>query len=148
MASRNDPLKRYLKVQRDKDRELETILERAARDARAQINRLPPGVGGRTRRAQLDRVVRAVKTAQMNLWRDDVTGVVVSGREEAMEAAEDAADALLDVLYASVPERYADRLSDGVKAAAREGMQSDAARVPKELSKSVYRNGVLHSGEV
>src|SRR5688500_11632 len=148
MATSNEPLRRYLSVQRVYDGELNRTLEAAARDIRAQVTKLPPGIGGRVRRAQLERVLAEIKTEQRAMWSDDVLGIVARGRKAAAETADLVTDAITAVLYAALPERVAAVLTAGLKGAAREGLEAMFARVPRQLSERVYRAGTLSSGRV
>jgi hypothetical protein len=131
-----DPLRRYLRVQTAADRELATRLERAALDARAQIRRMPPGT---VRRAQLERVLKRIQRAQANLWANDVTGVVRNGREDAVKAAQEAADALTRELWSRVPERQARALETSFSVSAGEGVGT--VRQQRQLSARVVGSG-------
>lgn len=137
--ARNDPLRRYLRVQRQTDAEIKRNLERAALDARAQIRQLPEGV----RKAQLQRALAAVTRAQADLWEHGITDAIVRGRSDAIAAAQTAADALTHELYARLPERSAGAVERGIRAAASEGMETEQARVPRELSRRVTGNRKL-----
>jgi hypothetical protein len=133
-----DPLRRYLRVQRAADTELKRSLERAARDARAQIRRLPRGT---IRRAQLERVLKQIKRAQALMWQEDVLGIVTSGRVEAVQAAQAAADALTRELWSRVPERQAESLDRAFRVSAGEGVGTTRDR--RELSTRVVGTGRL-----
>jgi hypothetical protein len=143
-----DPLRTYLTVQRRFDAELNRVLERAARDVSARIKRLPVWIGGEVRAAQLRLVLREIRTVQSSMWSSGVKGVVLRGRSDAMKAAEDAAETLTRVLYTALPPRVAETVRDGLEAAARSGLASDAARVPRELSRRVFHNAALANGHV
>lgn len=137
--ARNDPIRAYLAVQNATDAELRRLLERAAQNARAQMRRLPAGTGGDVRRAQLERVIRSIKTAQNGLW-TDTAGVIVRGRAQAITAAQDAADALTHQLYARMPERSARAVERGLNEQAAEGMRAERARTSRTLSRAVIGN--------
>jgi hypothetical protein len=136
--ARNDPLRRYLRVQAGVDRDLKRVLERAARDARAQIRRLPRGT---LRRAQLERVLRQIKRAQALMWQQDVLGIVTTGREEAVRAAQEAADALTRDLWRRVPERQAEALDRSFRVSTGEGVGT--RRQQRQLSTRVVGSGRL-----
>lgn len=144
----NDPLRAYLRVQREFDVELNRALERTARSIQARIARLPRGVGGDVRKAQLRSTLAAIRTTQMEMWNGPVTDNIKRGRKAAMEAAQNAAETLTRVAYASLPDAVAEALTDGLRLSAASGIASDAARIPRELSARVYRDGALSSGRV
>jgi len=133
------PLNRYLRVQRSTDQELKRTLERAARDARAQIRRTK-GPGAAIRRAQLQRTLTQIKRAQRAMWTQDVLGITQTGRGNAIEAGQQAADAIVHELYRRLPERQARAIEAGFTEAAREGIEAEKARVPRELAQSVVGN--------
>lgn len=134
-----DPLREYLKAQGRTDEELKRVFERAARDARAQIRRS----GSQVRKAQLQRVIKQINRAQRALWVEDTLGITQRGRGDAIEAAERAADALVDELYRRLPERQAEALERGLDATAAAGIEAEKARVPRQLSAAVVGNGKL-----
>lgn len=142
--ARNEPLRRYLTVQRRTDAQIKRDLERAARDARAQIKRLPNSM----RKAQLERTLAAITRVQANLWTDDITGAIVRGRSEAIAAAETAVDELTHQLYARLPERAATVIERGVRASSFEGMVTEQARVPRTLSTRVTGNSQLQQRKI
>lgn len=133
-----EPLRAYLGVQRRSDAELKRRLERAARDARAQIRRLPRG---NVRRAQLERVLRSIQRGQRAMWANDVDGVVRAGRIQAVQAAQEAADALTRELWRRVPERQARALETSFRVASGEGVGT--TRDQRELSSRVVGTGRL-----
>jgi hypothetical protein len=135
-------LEPYLRVQRQYDRELARILERTAKAIRARINRLPAGIGGDVRRAQLTLVLHEITRIQREMW-TDVLRTTQRGRKAGMQAAEDALETLLGPVYASLPEPVADAIRDGLRATAMSGIVSDTARIPRELSTRVYHHAAL-----
>jgi hypothetical protein len=148
MATNNEPLRAYLRVQRTYDAELNRVLERTARTIQARIGRLPVGIGGDVRKAQLRSTLAAIRTVQMEMWNGPVSDTIKRGRKAAMEAAENAAETLARVAYTALPPAVAEALTDGLRLSAESGIASDAARIPRVLSDRVYRNGVLASGQV
>ncbi|MET0416539.1 MAG: hypothetical protein ABW022_11020 [Actinoplanes sp.] len=68
--------------------------------------------------------------------------------DEAEKAAESAIEAMTRVAYAALPERAAEELVNGLRAAAESGLKSDAARKRRELSERVYRLRALHEGKI
>jgi hypothetical protein len=144
----DNPLRAYLQVQRKYDADLDRILESTARSIQARIKRLPIGVGGQVRAAQLRLTLAEIKTIQSAMWLDGVRGNIVAGRKAAYEAAIRGAETMAAVAYASLPERVAQSLIEGLRASAMSGIASDAARIPRELSTRIYRNRDLTSGNV
>lgn len=144
----SDPVGPYRRVQRNADRELQRILERTARDIRARINSLGTGIGAQVRKSQLNLVLAEIRKVQQTMWADSITGAVQRGRQAAANAAEDAVETLNRVLYSALPEEVAAALSDGLGLTARAGIESDMARVPRQLSTRVFRNSALANGFV
>jgi hypothetical protein len=147
VASPN-PQNVYGKVQLTYDVKLNTVLERAAKDIQRRIAGLPVGVGGDVRKAQLQLVLNEIRNIQQAMWTQGVLPTITSGQRDAAKAAENAAEALNRVLYASLPERVAEVVSGGLKATAMAGIERDHARVPRELSQRVYHDFALTSGQV
>jgi hypothetical protein len=144
----NDPLRAYLRVQRKYDVELNRSLERTARSIRARIQRLPAGIGGEVRKAQLQLALNEITRLQSEMWAGPVRSNIQAGRKAAAEAAVRAAETLERVAYAALPEWVAQALTDGLRATAMAGIEADMARLPRELSTRVYRTGALQSGAV
>ncbi len=139
--ARNDPLRAYLRVQLQTDTELKRMFQRAAKDAAAQIRKLPKGD---IRRQQLETVLRTLRKIQSDLWtggRTNVVSITTAGRARAVEAAVRNAETLLNTVYANMPTRVAGPLRDGLDAAARENILTDSVRQRRALSRRVYRSG-------
>lgn len=147
MATPN-PLRAYITVQTKYDRELARVLERAARDIWRRIESLGDGIGAEVRKAQLRLVLTEIRNVQQEMWVSGVGRVVRDGRRAAAEASESVAETLTRVLYAALPERVAQTVSDGLKATARAGIERDFARIPRALSTRVYHDFALTSGQV
>lgn len=143
-----DPFRRYRRVQQKYDAELAATLRRTAIQIRARINRLPAGIGGDVRRAQLTLVLNQIERVLRAMFTGPVLDIIQAGRKEAAEAAQAAAEAITAVAYTALPADVAQALVDGLEATARSGLESDFARVPRELSRRVYKNGALASGMV
>lgn len=150
MATPGDPLHRYLTVQQRYDRDLNWLLLRAAKDIRTQIQRLElkDGIGARVRTAQLRMVLTAIRQRQTALWIGGIRPLIMSGRDSARQAAQDAAEVMDAVLYASLPDGPAEAVSRSLRATAQAGLDAESARVPRELSKAVYANRDLATGRV
>jgi hypothetical protein len=147
MTSPN-PAQIYARTQLRFDAQLSRILERTAQDIRARIGRLPLGVGGVVRKAQLELVLSEIRTIQGVMWNDRIMSMVTTGKGIAAEMAESATEALEAVLYASLPESVADVVRGGLRATALSGIERDVARVPRALSARVYQDFALTSGQV
>lgn len=142
------PARAYARLQLQMDARLNLILERAARDIQARVARLPLGVGGQIRQAQLQLVLNEIRNIQQVTWNQNVLDTVIGGKGRAALAAEDATETLSRVLYGSLPESVADVVKDGLRATALAGIERDVARVPRALSNRVYRDFSLTSGQV
>jgi hypothetical protein len=143
-----DPLRQYLNVQHRFDASLRGVLERAALDIRVRINRLGTGIGADVRRAQLQSALFEIRNTQQSMWTQGVLPNVVRGQKAAALAAQETAETMDRVLYTALPHDVAQTVRDGLKATARAGIETEHARVPRQLSARVYRDFALTSGEV
>lgn len=147
----SDPAFRaYLAVQRKYDRLLLAALEAAAKDIERQLRilKVTPGIGATVRASQLRVTLAAIHEELGSLWGDDVTRVIMRGSRAAAEAAESAVETLSRVVYASLPERDAERLTRSLRATGRAGIEAAYARVPRPLSALVYKNQALTRGVI
>lgn len=142
------PARNYAQLQLQFDSRLNRILERVARDIQARVARLPVGVGGDVRRAQLSLVLNEIRNVQQVMWNQEIRDTIIAGKGRAALAAEDAIQTLSNAVYASLPERVADVVRGGLKATALSGIERDVARVPRALSARVYKDFALTSGQV
>lgn len=137
------PLTAYVRTQLIYDRKLAVMLERAARDIRTRIRTLKVGIGGEVRKAQLNLVLAEIRKVQEQLWQKGMRSVLLDGRQAGARAAEINAETLQRVMYASLPDEVAETLSRSIVATAAEGIATEHARIPRELSKRVYENQAL-----
>jgi hypothetical protein len=139
-----------MQVQREYDQILNRILEKTARDIRTQVAKLTvkQGIGAKVRVAQLRLVLAQIKREQHRLWINGVRPTIIQGQAAARKAAEDAAETIDRVLYASLPDGPAEAVSRSLKATAEAGLRADAGRVPRELSTRVYRDRDLSTRRV
>lgn len=93
-------------------------------------------------------VLAEIKREQDRLWRDGVADNMAKGRKAAAEAADKAADALERWALANLPAGPSRTLTNGLRAAARSGIESDRARLPRELSDRIYKNEALAKKKV
>jgi len=143
-----EPFRAYRGVQRKYDAALAAELERTARRIRARINRLPAGIGGEVRHAQLTLVLRQIDVLLRAMFGGPVLDMIQAGRKAAAQAAQDAVETITAVAYTALPEAVAEALVDGLDATAASGIESLFARVPRQLSARVYRTASLASGSV
>lgn len=138
----------YRKVQAGAEDELKRILERTAKQIEARIRTLKPGVGGVVRAAQLRLVLSQIRRLQQHMWNVSITPALQRRVDAAMKAGESAVEALTRVAYTALAGDAAAILLDGLRAAARSGFESDAARKKRDLSARVYKLSALHTGKV
>lgn len=144
------PLGHYAQVQIKYDREFARILERAARDIQRKLEKLAlkPGIGSVVRQAQLKLVLNQIAQILQAMWIAGILPTMAKGMKAAAEAAVTAQEDLERVLYASMPEKAADALRDSLRAQAQGGIDTAFSRVPRELSRRVYKDLALSSGQV
>lgn len=143
-----ESLQPYRKVQTDAEKELTRVLESTARAIRARISKLPVGIGGQVRGAQLRTTLAAIAKMQRSMWVGGVAPIVVGGVDDAEKAAESAIEAMTRVAYTALPDAAAEVLIRGLRLAAESGLKSDRARRKRELSAHVYRQAALQAGKV
>lgn len=142
------PFQPYRKVQGAAEVELQRVLERAARSIRARVAKLPVGIGGQVRAAQLRATLAEIARLQQTMWTAGVGPAIQRAVDAAIEAGEDAIEALTRVAYGALSDAAAESLVRGLRASAASGLRSDAARRKRELSERVYRLRALHDGKV
>lgn len=138
----------YRRVQKAAEDDLAAILESTARAIRARIAKLPRGLGGQVRAAQLRTTLAAIRKMQQAMWTGKIQPRVVRGIKDSEAAAESAIETMTRVAYAALPDAAAEALVRGLRAAAQSGLKSDAARVVRPLSARVYRQRALDEGKV
>lgn len=143
-----EPLHPYRKVQTQVEKELTKVLESTARAIRARISKLPVGIGGQVRAAQLRATLAAIAKMQRSMWVGGVAPVVRRGVDDAEKAGESAIETMTRVAYAALPDAAAEVLVRGLRLSAESGLKSDRARRKRELSAHVYRQAALHTGKV
>lgn len=137
----------YLRTQRVTDREINAMLEKAARDARRQLRNLGDA-GDKVQIARLRSTVVAIKRQQHELWSSGFRDAMVRGRKAAGHAAENAAQALdRSVWGRNIPRTIAGRVRRlQTEASAR--IEAAVRRIPRTLSSRVYKNEALASGKI
>lgn len=142
MATDRDPLLGYLKVQSRVDSELRKILREAAVEVAREITRLAqkPGVGSRTREAQLALFLEFLKEYYEELWVHEIMPVISKAFPLAIQAANQAAEFIDQVLRTAVGEQQAEALLDSVRVQARLAQQLDLEARGRLLSTRVWNN--------
>lgn len=144
------PFQPFRRVQASMDAETRRIMERSAKDIQKRVAALDikTGIGAQVRAAQLRLVLKQINARLAAAFVGELLPSVQAGRKAAAEAAQTAAELLTAVAYTALPDDVAEALTRGLDATARAGIESDFARVPRELSSLVYKNSALASGKV
>lgn len=143
-----EPFQPYRQVQGKAERDLARILEATAKRIQRRIERLPIGVGGTVRAAQLRVVLAEIRRLQRLMWRNQLDPAIRAAVEAALEAGESAVEALTAVAYSALSPDVAEALVDGLRLTAQSGLRSDAARRKRALSSRVWNQQALHEGKV
>jgi hypothetical protein len=145
-----NPLNRYAKYQQVIDGRLKMILIEAAVETARKIYALAtkPGVGARTREAQLAMFLQYLKEEQEDLWSNHIQPLIQRSFPGAADAANSAADYIDNLLRHAVGERQADALLEGIKVQARIAQQFDLEARAKNLSGKVWKNVNVNSGRI
>lgn len=138
-----EPFRAYRAVQKTYDARMARLLERTAKAIRARIAKLPVGVGGDVRRAQLTLVLNEIDKIIRASYNGPMLDTIHAGRRAGAVAAESAAETLTAVVYTALPEAVAEAVTRGLRASALSGIESAFARIPRELSTRVYRNSTI-----
>jgi hypothetical protein len=142
------PFQPYRKVQVGAERDMRAILESTSKAIATRIARLPIGIGGDVRKAQLVVTLAAIKRAQHSMWTGPVRDTIVTGVDDAQKAAESAIETMTRVAYASLSDAAAEALVRGLRLSAEAGLKAESARKIRELSSRVYHQAALHEGKV
>lgn len=138
----------YRKLQATTEAELRRILEATAKAIQRRIERLPVGIGGQVRAAQLRVTLAAIHGLLTTMWVGRINPLLARSISDSLKASEDAIEALERVAYAALPDRVAETLVAGLRAAGASGLKSDAARRARALSSRVYHQRALDDGRV
>lgn len=145
------PLLAYLRVQRDREREMIAILQRASARINRELAYLAnrPGIGAAVRREQLLMTKVAIHDEISAMW-ESLGRTVLAGRADAAAAA--ARLAMDRTLLSSVfPAGDVDYLIRSAEAQARQGIDTVEARAKLSkipLAESVYKNRELTNGKI
>lgn len=137
----------YLKTQRVTDREINAVLEKAARDARRELARLGDA-GDRVRIARLRSTIAEIKRQQHELWSNGIRDATVRGRQAAAQAAQMAARTLDSSVWGrATPRNVASRVAR-LQADARSRIMAAVNRPSRALSARIYKNEALANGRI
>lgn len=146
------PLNEYLREQLRVDRELNRVLELAARQSAARIRTLQlregDSIGARVRMAQLSMVLAELVGIQRDTWTTGIGPIIQRSYPRAQNAALRAMQVLQEVVEVAMGERAAQDLLRSFEQTARTGLELDRVRRARALSPRVYRNAALASGAV
>lgn len=146
------PLNDYLRAQLTTDRELNRVLELAARQSSARIRSLSlrqgDSIGARVRIAQLSQVLAELAGIQRDTWTTGIGPIIQRSFPRAQAAAERSFSTIEGILEQVIGGRAAEALLRSFKQTARAGLELDRVRRARELSPRVYRNADLASGAV
>lgn len=146
------PLSEYLRVQLSADRELNRVLELAARQSASRVRDLElregDSIGARVRAAQLRAVLAELAGIQSDTWQSGIGPIIQRNYPKAQAAAERSFSVIENVLRAVIGDRAAEQLLSSFRQTARAGLELDRVRRSQRLSERVYRNSALSSGAV
>jgi hypothetical protein len=140
----------YLTVQLETDRELNRVLELAARQSSARVRKLrgTSGIGAQVRAAQLQSVLAEIAKIQADTWVSGIGPIIQRSYPKAQAAATRAFKAVENVFIAAVGKRRAAPLIESTRIATTQGLELDRLRRARDLSPRVYKNAALASGAV
>jgi hypothetical protein len=146
------PLIRYLTEQMKTDRELNRVLELAARQSSARIRQLEltegTSIGDRVRAAQYRSVIAAISEIQQDTWVAGVGPIIQRSFPRAQRAAEASFRSIEKALIKSVGRKAAMDLIESSRKIADRGIEIDRLRRARQLSPKVYKNRDLARGAV
>jgi hypothetical protein len=145
-----EPLLQYLNVQTKMDAQLRRLLVEAAITTARKIQKLAsqPGIGSKTREAQLALFLEYLREEQTDLWVRTIEPLINKYYPIAATTAETAADYLDDVLRHAVGETQADILIQSIKIQARIAQSLDLSSRAQRLSGKVWKNVNVNSGRI
>lgn len=136
-----EPLRRYLKIQRQYDAKIMRILEAAAKDIERRLLKLDLTRFSESVRAnQLRLALAAIRREQLQMFLS-IGDEIRAGQLAAALAAEADLERLARVAFSSLSAKAADSFIDSLTFTAEAGIKNLYARTPRELSARLYRNG-------
>lgn len=150
MATQPNPLPEVLRVQQKMDVKLRSILVQAALTTARKIIALgnTPGIGARTREAQLGLFLQYLKTEQTDLWVHTIYPLIVKTMSEAADIADSGEEYLEQVLRVALGEKQADFFLEGIKVQARIASKFDLDSRAQVLSRRVWKNVDRNIGRI
>lgn len=143
-----EPLRRYLKLQRQYDAKIMKILEGAAKDIERRIAKLDlTRFSQSVRASQLRLALAAIRREQLQMFLS-VGDEIRAGQLAAALLDSGDLEKLARVAFSSLPARAADEFIDSLMFTAEAGIKNLYARVPRELSQRLYRNGVWSTDHI
>lgn len=137
-----EPLRRYLKLQRQYDVKVMRILEAAARDLQQRINKLGSSTrfSDSVRASQLKLALSQIRRQQLEMFLsigDEIRAAQLAAGTLALDELEH----LVRVVFASLDERAANAFIDSLMGTAEGHLKTFYSRTPRELSARLYRHG-------
>lgn len=137
-----EPLRRYLKLQRQYDEKIIKILNDAARDLQKRIAALDLSTrfSDSVRASQLRLALTQIRHEQLQMFLT-IGDEINAGKLAAATVALEDLEKLAHVAFAALDARAADAFIDSLMATAEGGIKTFYARTPRELSARLYKNG-------
>jgi hypothetical protein len=145
-----DPLIKYVALQVKMDARMRRLLVEAAITTARKIIKLgsTPGVGARTREAQLAMYLQYLKEDQEELWTNTIQPLIESYFPKANATAESAAEYIDQVLRSAVGEKTAAGLLEGIRVQAKIASQFDMDSRVQRLSGRVWKNAAINTARI
>lgn len=147
----SEPLKRYLRLQKDADRELVAVLRDASEEAERLMDRLGKryNFGSEMRRAQISLVLNELRGLQASMY-SNVNDVLIDKMAYAGDAAADAEEVMTDYLFNTIGTGPIPQLQAAYREQAKATVRAYQARTDLgiPLSQQVYRTEAYSKGLV
>jgi hypothetical protein len=137
-----EPLRRYLRLQRQYDARIMKILEGAAHDIRRRVEALATSTrfSDSVRASQLRLTLSQIRRVQLEMFLSIGDEIRAGQLAAAIFATEDL-EKLARIGLASLPSAAATEFIDSLMASAQAGIETLYSRVPRQLSERLYKNG-------
>lgn len=137
-----EPLRRYLKLQRQYDAKIMKILEEVAKDLRSRIAKLETSTkfSDSVRASQFRLTLAEIRRTQLEMFLT-IGDEIRAGQLAAAVSAEADLEKLARIAFSSLNAKAADAFIDSLLSTAEAGIKNLYARTPRELSERLYRNG-------
>lgn len=149
MAAIPKPLRDYLLVQKKFDLEMVKMLEAAARDLQRRIERLSGSslFSDKVRASQLRLVLAEIRSEQLAMFLA-IGDTIRAGQIAAATQAVDDLEEIARLALSALPRRAGEVFIESLRSSAGAGIKNLYARVPRELSQRLYKDGVWSSGKL